>query len=48
MTFEIDSIFNRTLTKEKNSFKQKEKKIFQKSNRSMNIKSDRIKRVLKR
>jgi len=48
MTFEIDSIFNRTLTKEKNSFKQKEKQICQKSNRSVSIKSNRVKRVLKR
>jgi hypothetical protein len=48
MTFEIDSIFNRTLTKEKNSFKQKDKQICQKSNRSVSIKSNRVKRVLKR
>ncbi|CAF3532661.1 unnamed protein product [Rotaria sordida] len=47
MTLEIDSIFNRTLTKENNC----SKKSFQKVNRSTNIKniqSDRIKRVLKR
>jgi hypothetical protein len=49
MTFEIDSIYNRTLTKEENnSFKEKEKKICQKSNRSIYVKSDRVKRVLKR
>ncbi len=48
MIFEIDSIFNQTLTKEKHSFERKEKKLCQKSNRSINIKSDRIKRVLKR
>jgi oligoendopeptidase F len=42
MTFEIDSIFNQTLTKENNSLKQKEKKICQKS------RSNRVKRVLKR
>lgn len=47
ITFEIDSIFNRTLTKEDNSFK----KTCKKSNRSVslnNTQSDRIKRVLKR
>jgi hypothetical protein len=46
MTFEIDSIYNRTLTKENNSFK--EKRICQKSNRSITMKSNRVKRVLKR
>jgi hypothetical protein len=48
MTFEIDSIFNQTLTKENNSLKQKEKKYCQKSNRSVSIRSNRVKRVLKR
>ncbi|CAF3539704.1 unnamed protein product [Rotaria sp. Silwood1] len=51
MTLEIDSIFNRTLTKENNCSKQINKISFQKLNRSINIKntqSDRIKRVLKR
>jgi len=43
MTFEIDSIFNQTLTKENNSLKQKEK-----TNRSVSIRSNRVKRVLKR
>jgi hypothetical protein len=46
MTFEIDSIYNRTLTKENKSFE--EKRICQKSNRSITMKSNRIKRVLKR
>lgn len=44
MIFEIDSVFNRTITKENNSLRKKEKK----SNRSIFIKSDRVKRVLKR
>ncbi|CAF4891247.1 unnamed protein product, partial [Rotaria sp. Silwood1] len=51
MTLEIDSIFNRTLTKENSCSKQINKISFQKLNRSINIKntqSDRIKRVLKR
>lgn len=50
MIFEIDSIFNRTITKENksHSFKQKEKKMNSKSNRSFFIRSDRVKRVLKR
>ena len=51
MTFEIDSIFNQTLTKETNSSKQKDKKSSQKINSSVtmkNVHSYRIKRVLKR
>jgi hypothetical protein len=51
MTFEIDSLFNRTLTKENDSSKQKEKRICERSNRSVNIRntqSNRVKRVLKK
>jgi hypothetical protein len=51
ITFEIDSIFNQTLTKQTNCSKEKEKKSFQKTNRSVaigNTRPVRIKRVFKR
>lgn len=48
MTFHIDSLYNRTLTKENSSIQSKDKKITKKKNRSIYIKSDRVKRVLKR
>lgn len=48
MTFHIDSLYNRTLTKENGSIQSKDKKITKKKNRSIYIKSDRVKRVLKR
>ena len=52
MTFEIDSLFDRTLTKTINSSKSNGKKRLQKSDRSLSTsihgRSDRVKRVLKR
>ena len=52
MVFDIDSIFNRTLTQDTDSFRAKKKTSLQKSNRSLstlsNPRSDRVKRVLKR
>jgi hypothetical protein len=51
MTFDIDSLFNQTLTEENDFSRQKEKRICEKSNRSVSfrsIQSDRVKRVLKR
>jgi len=48
MTFQIDSLYNRTLTKQTSQIREKDKKIMKKTNRSVYIKSDRVKRVLKR